>query len=309
MKINFNNVLKFCLLISLIFHFEFCADKEKDSKLDSKIVDDLGEIVELKAVPQYVISTAPNLTEILFKLGLGSKVIGVTRFCNYPPEAQSKEIIGDLLTMNFEKIVSLKPDLLFMTVEGNTKESYDKLRALGIKVFVSNPRDLNGINKTIKDISKIFHIESVADSLIQNYNTRLAKVKADVGKRNIKGMFLISLTPIMLAGNQTFINELLAYVGVKNIAGDSKVPYPLFSREEIVIQNPEIIIMTGEKDFSKEFFANQYKEWKNIRAIKENNIIVVNADMFLRPGPRYIDAVEILNSKINSILERGYDDQ
>lgn len=293
------NVLVLLLLI-LTLLFISCEKSDKNSQSQILLKDDVGNEFIFEKVPEKIISTAPNLTEILFKLGLNEKIIGVTSQCDFPAEAKSKEIIGDMLSLNYEKIVDLQPDLLFITVEGNTKESYNKLTELGIKVFVSNPRDLAGIDKTISDLGKIFQIKEAADRIVRDFQFRKDKIHAELKSHKSTAMFVVSLSPLILAGKNTFINEILIECGLKNIAENSIVPYPVFSREEVLNKNPEIILITNDLVPDRKQILNYYHEWENISAVKKDQILFLQPDIFLRPGPRYIDAIESLHEKIKN---------
>lgn len=276
---------------------------EVENKSLIKVVDDLGITYQSNNTPRRIISLAPNLTEMIYELGIDSALIGNTKYCNYPEDAIQKEKIGDLLTVDYEKIIELKPDLIFITVEGNAKGSYDKLDKLGFQMFVSNPRDFAGIKKTVRDISKIFEIEKIAENKIQLWDEVIEDIKREtLNREKHRGMFLISLNPIMLAGGNTFVNEFLKIVGIDNIASDSKVSYPLFSREEILTRNPELIIHAISNDGIDSEISNNYPEWKKIDAVKNNNIIKIDADLFFRPGPRYPIAARDLWNKVKEKL-------
>ena len=292
-----------CLLL-LILLLVGCTKEIPEMENESliKVIDDLGITYQSDISPKKIVSLAPNLTEMIYELGLDSILIGNTKYCNYPEGAIQKEKVGDLLTVDYEKIIELKPDLIFITVEGNAKESYDKLEKLGFQLFVSNPRDFNGIKKTVRDISKIFRIEKTAESKIKLWDEIIEKVKSEtLNQEEQRGLFLISLKPIMLAGGNTFVNEFLRIVGIKNIASDSKVSYPLFSREEILTRNPEIIIHAISSDGINSEISNNYPEWKKIDAVKNQNIIRIDPDLFFRPGPRYSIAVQELWNKVKGI--------
>lgn len=294
----------FYLIILIAFIFYSCNGEKKIES--SKIFfDDLGNKITLTKEVNRVISLAPNLTEIIYILDYGDKLVGVTRFCDFPEEVKRKEIIGDIISINFEKIVELKPDLVLMTVEGNTKETFDKLSSLGIKVFVTNPRNFSGIKKSIKDLATIFNKTSKADSILKEMDSRLNEVKK-VSVRRKDGLFIISLNPLMVAGKNTFINEILESVNIQNIASKLEANYPVLSREDFLIQNPEILIISSfEKENLKEIIKS-YPEWKQIEAIKNNNIVFVDENIFFRPGPRFILAVEFLSNKLK-VFEKKSD--
>ncbi len=286
---------KFLLIVIVFIAFYGC--QQKSNKSGSIVfTDDLGNKVELNHHPEKVISTAPNLTEIIFSIGAGELIVGRTQFCNYPTEVEQIQIIGDMLRLNYEKIVELKPDLIFLTVEGNTKESYDKLKSLGLNVYVTNPRDLKGIIHSIKTISEILNRKENGDSLIQQINFRLNEIKKKNFDRK-SAIFVVSLNPLIIAGKNTFINEILESVNLFNIAPESISNYPILSREEVIIKNPDFIILPESKNLSKQYLLKIFPEWKRLSAIKKNQIIFVEPDLFFRPGPRFIQAIEFLASE------------
>jgi len=261
------------------------------------IVDDLNDTLRFEDYPKKIVSLAPNLTEMIYALKSENKLIANTTFCNFPEDAKSKEKIGDLFSIDYEKIIALKPDLILMTVEGNNKGSYEKLNDLNFKVFVSNPRDYEGIINTFSDMGKLTGKTTLADSLISVWNEKFEKIKSESLKRERKkALLLISLNPLISASGKTFINEYLKYCNLANIAEDSPVNYPVFNREEILKRNPEIIIV--QQNISKDDLLLQFPEWKNLSAIKNNMIIEIDPDLYFRPGPRFIEALEDLNEQL-----------
>ncbi|MFN3134543.1 MAG: cobalamin-binding protein [Candidatus Kryptonium sp.] len=259
-----------------------------------KIYDDLGREIEFDSPPQRIVSLAPSITETLFFLGVADKVVGVTRYCNFPPEAKSKTIVGGVIDPNYEVIVSLKPDLVIMTVEGNTRETFDKLTNIGFKVFVTNPRNFNGIFKTIFDIGKICGIEERANFLVDSLKKELERVKAsNAGKIKPKIFVLLSLNPLMTAGKNTFINEIIENAGGMNIVGNLGQNYPILNREQILKVNPDMIILT-EPNIGKDELLRMFPEWRHIKAVKENKIFKIDPDILLRPSPRVVLATKII---------------
>ncbi|MEI7811598.1 MAG: cobalamin-binding protein [Ignavibacteria bacterium] len=264
------------------------------------VTDDLNEKISFSKTPQRVISLAPNLTEMIYALAAGNKLVGNTLYCNYPSEAKSVTKTGDMITLDYERILALKPDLILITVEGNAKDSYKRLRDLDLKVFVSNPRDFSGIKKTFSDLGSIFRMKTVSDSIIKGWDDRYNKIITEIhGYKKGKGMFLVALSPVMIAGKNTFINELITSAGIENIASDSKLNYPIFNREEILKRNPDYIITTDESKDIKDKLLKNYPEWRTLNAVRNDKIITGDPDLFLRPGPRFISAVEYLFNKLN----------
>lgn len=290
------------LLFVFIFFLLFSCESKKQNAESNRniIVDDLGNKVVLDSIPEKIISLAPNITEMLFELDCGDKIVGNTIYCNYPEGAKTIEKVGDLLTTNYEKIISLKPDIVFITVEGNTKESYEKLKNYGLKIFVSNPRNFNGIKKTFRDLANIFGKENICEDKISKWDSIVSSIVLDTNAKKESVMFLISLKPIMLAGKNTFVNEFIEICGKKNIAVGVEQNYPLYSREEILRINPDYIIFPSDIENEKDISAT-YPEWKNLKAFKNKNVIIVNPDLYFRPSPRFAVALAELNRKFTKI--------
>lgn len=296
-KINLFFRKSIILLFFLLLLFACNSNVKKPESKDT-VTDDLGNNFVFEKPPQKVISLAPNLTEMFYSLALEKHLVGNTMYCNYPTQARNIEKVGDMLTFNFERIVSLKPDLIFITVEGNTKNTYDKFKELGLKVFVSNPRNYDGIRKTYSDLGKIFQISKKTKTAITAWDSTISSIKeAKIGK-NKTAMFLVELRPVMIAGINTFINEYLQFCNLENIASDSKMNYPIFNREEILKRDPDYILYpTGGGD-TIENIKQAYPEWKKLKAIKNNNVIFVDRDLYLRPGPRFVKAITDLSNQL-----------
>jgi len=293
-------IKKYLLFILPIILTTSCSDQQQQKADSFSVKDDLGNFVSFIRPPQRIITLAPNLTEMIYDLGLGKELVGNTSYCNYPDSARKVEKVGDMLTFNFEKILTLKPDVVFITVEGNTKETYNKFLELGIKIFVSNPRNFWGIKKTYLDLGKIFGIEEKAKRKVAAWDSIITNISFESKKHSERtAMFLIDTKPIMLAGRNTFINEYLDICGLKNIAAGSPLNYPMFSREEILKQNPDYIIYPAgnNEDFSN--VIKIYPEWKNLKAVKNHNVLLVDRDLFARPGPRFAEAVGKLFSLLH----------
>jgi iron complex transport system substrate-binding protein len=294
--------IEFFLIACLILVFSSCSGKKepRTEKHTYFIVDDLNNRIYFDSVPQRVISLAPNLTEMVFAMGEGKKLVGNTLYCVYPEEAKKVAKVGDLITTDFERVMALKPDLILITMEGNTKDNYEKLKNLGFKIFISNPRDFTGIKKTFLDLGKIFKSSDKTENMVNDWNARYNSIVQESRKYpQLKAMFLVSLNPLMLAGKNTFINELMASAGLYNIASVSSTNYPVFNREELLKYNPDYIIL--EERFVKDInnMVKLYPEWKSINAVKNNNILFIDSYLYLTPGPRFIAALEDLFSRIH----------
>ena len=299
---------KIFLLIFLIFFFCSCTKEESDlQNVKFSIKDDLNREISFDSTPKRIISLAPNLTEMIYVLRSEKYLIGNTLYCKYPAAAKRITKVGDLLSFDYEKIVSLKPDLIFITVEGNTKETYERFRELGLKIFVSNPRNYEGIKRTILKMSKIFKIDTAADRMLNLWDLKLDEIKEKSNKYPPASvMFLVELRPIMLAGSSTFINEYIVFCGLKNIASNSPLNYPVYSREEVLKRDPEYIVYPSDGTENISIIKNAYPEWQNLQAVKKGNIIFADRNLYFRPGPRFIDALNDFFNKLHPEESRNF---
>lgn len=296
--------MMFLTRLSLLFLVLLLSACERHSPSDKEgeefVTDDLGRKVAVTPLPKRIISLAPNITEILFALHAEETLVGVTNYCDYPEETKYKPRVGGLMNPNLERIVELKPDLIVMTVSGNTREDFDAFERLGIPTFVSHPQFLEGIYKSIIDIGRltgnIHSADSVVNALRQKQERYLASI---LTKRKVRVLFLISIRPIISAASGTFIDELLQSAGAINVAHGAQTSYPLLNKEEIFRTNPEAIITTSDVAHSIDAIIDALPEFKDLPAIKQRRIAIVDADLVSRPGPRIIEGLKLLITAIH----------
>ena len=242
------------------------------------------------------ISLAPATTEILFALGLDEEIISVSSYCNYPPKAQEKEKFGTFSDPNIEKILSLKPDIVFATGLEQAP-AVMRLEKLGIKVCVSDPKNIEELLKSINQIGQITHKEKEAGELVVQMQKIIEVVKEKVKgvpkEKRPKVFIEIWHDPLMTAGPGSIVNELLELAGGENIAYDAPRAYSRFSAEVIIKRNPQVIILGYmSKDNTKDLISNRLG-WQDISAVKNKRIVSnINPDLILRPGPRLAQGLE-----------------
>jgi iron complex transport system substrate-binding protein len=260
------------------------------------VKDDIGRSVNIVATPQRIVSLAPGITETLYALGLDDKITGVTTFCNWPAAARKKTRIGGFTNPSIEKIVSLKPDLIIATADGNRQDTVLQLERLGLPVYVTNPSNTNAVLKSILHIGEITNREKDARLLVEKLQRRLNNITRQIRhKRKPRVFFQLGLEPVVTAGRGTLINEVIERAGGVNVAGHDSANYPRYSAEGIIGTSPEIIIfapMVNDKEFAAvKIFWQKFGE---IPAVKNNKIYPINADLINRASPRLVDAIEIM---------------
>jgi iron complex transport system substrate-binding protein len=263
--------------------------------LARSFTDDVGNSVTLQRAPRRIVSLAPSLTEILFLIGADSSIVGVTDYCDYPDAAKHKARIGGMLNPNIERILALQPDLVLMSGSGNVRSDFEKLTSAGTSVFVSYPKSIDGVFKSIVDIAELTGRRRTADSVVNLLRLRRESlVRQATATRKETVLLILSLNPLIAIGPKTFLNELVILANGQNIVRDSSMAYPVLSREEILRRQPDVIIATNDIVRSIDDILSPYPEWKSLTAIRNKRVAIVDASIVSRPGPRIIDGLEAI---------------
>jgi iron complex transport system substrate-binding protein len=257
--------------------------------------DDLQRSVTLRSPAQRIVSLAPSITESLFALGAGEQVVGVTDYCNYPEAAQAKPSVGGITNPNVEIIVSLKPDLLLLSMEGNVRSAFEKLVSLGVPVFVTNPRSLNGIYHSILQLGNLTGRAESASQLVAGLRRRADSLSARA--KTFTGtsvLFFVSLQPIIVVGRNTFLTELIALAGGANTAINAASSYPTYSREAVLKDNPDVLIFMADILPNRAALTTLFPEWSKLKAVREMKLFTIDPDIVSRPGPRAVEGLSRL---------------
>ncbi|GAB6888055.1 ABC transporter substrate-binding protein [Desulfothermus okinawensis JCM 13304] len=263
-----------------------------------QIKDISGTTIKLPFYPKRIVSLAPSITECLFAIGAGDRVVGVTQFSNYPQEVKRLPKVGSYIYPSIEKILSLKPDLILATKDGNPRHIVLKLRNIGIKVFVVDPRDIHSLFSTMLVLGKLVGCEKKAKSTVDRLRKEVDSItqKGKLFKYPPKVFFQIGIDPMVTVGRNTLIDNLIKIAGGKNIFG-SFHGYPRISVEQVIGLNPDIIIITSMVHSASNLnrLKSLWEKYKEIDAVKYSNVFVVNSDFFNRPAPRAIKGLKLLS--------------
>lgn len=265
------------------------------------VVDHAGRSVQVPVSPARVVALAPSVTEIVFALERQDRLKGVTTFSDFPEAAKKFPEIGSYIHPDIERVVSLAPDLCIAVKDGNPRRVVMRIEALGIPLYAVNPRCLESVMASIIDIGELLEASEKAEAIVTNMRRRMGRVAAGVAviKERPGVFFQINASPIVSAGHDTFIHELIVRAGGRNLAGDQP-SYPRFTVEQVLVLSPDIIIVTtmsgkGESDA----VVGGWRQWPRLPAVKNDRVFVVDSGLFDRPGPRLIDALELLAQLIH----------
>ena len=259
------------------------------------IIDDLGRTVYINGIPQRLVSHVPSITETIFALGLGEKVVGVSDYCDYPEEARLKPSVGNYFNPSIERIVELDPDLVL--TDGHS-ESIKQLDSLGVTYMVIDPEDIDDIFKDIELLGKVTGTEKKAKELINGMQERISYVIARVEDApRLKVFYIIDATDPnnpWTAGPGSFVDSLITMAGGENIAAKAQGAWVQFSLEAVAASDPEIIILPVKHGtaFTPPEALTEHPVWRQTTAAKEGRIFTIDADLVDRSGPRIVQGLE-----------------
>lgn len=269
---------------------------------------------KLEKNDQRIISLSPNITEILFALGLGEKVVGVTRFCNYPQEARAKMQVGGYLDPNYEAIVRLQPDVVILLSEFDLIKTL--LSELGIHYLTVNNKTVSDILASIESIGKEFGAIQQADRLVVDMRQKIDRIKARTQNAIRPNVLIVVertlgtgvIEDVYVAGRNTFYDELLEIAGGMNAYQSEKIAYPILSAEGIIHLNPDFIIelvpQLAQTGLSPSLLEQDWQSLGQINAVKSDQIFIMSEDYAVVPGPRFILFLEDLARLIHPEFNR-----
>ncbi len=299
MKTKFGKLVAICLASALVLSFvaSCTSPLEETPPSPTETIDQLGRVVILNKPPQRIISLAPSNTEILYSLGLAERVVAITEYCNYPPEAEAKPTIGGFSTPNIEEIVALAPDLLLATSIHEAR-IIPQLESRGLTVLALNPKAIDGVLEAILLTGKAVGVPENASDLVAKMQNRINAVTdrtASLPPDKRPGTFYIVWhDPLMTAGSGTLQNELIVKAGGTNIAG-GLVDYADLSLESVIAASPDVIIAGSGHGSGQEHtfkYAQTEPRLRDTGARRNDRIYAINSDLASRPGPRIVDALE-----------------
>jgi iron complex transport system substrate-binding protein len=253
------------------------------------------------AQPSRIISTSPSITEMLYAMGLGGRVVGVTTFCHYPPEAAKKAKIGTYLRPDLETIVALRPDLVVAETTGVRRS--ERIASLKLNVVEVDDGTLAGIYESIGRIGGAAGAEQAAAALRSRIQTSLDGVRSRVaGRPRPRVMFVVGRAPgrieeLVAAGKGSYLNEVINIAGGENIFKDTIAPYARVTFEEVLARNPQVIVDMGEmsdtqgvSEERKRAVVALWGRYSRLAAVRQGRVFAVASDIFVVPGPRVVDA-------------------
>jgi iron complex transport system substrate-binding protein len=257
-----------------------------------EVMDEAGKRVRVPVHPQRIVTLAPNLTEIVYAVGAGNRLVGNTTFCDYPPEAKQVAKVGDTLQPNIERIIALKPEVIFVSTASQLETFTKQLEERGIAVFVTDPHDLEGVFRSIKTLGDILGQQSQAEKLVADLRSRAAAVEDAVKARPpVTVFYQVSPSPLWTAGRRSWITDLIRRAGGKSVTSEVEGEWMRYSDEAAMASRPEAIIMATSDSMNGEKMEVAAALQKS-PAVLEKHVYGINGDFLSRPGPRLVDGLE-----------------
>lgn len=261
-----------------------------------QVTDGIGRQILVPDNPVRVVALAPSITEIVFALGQEQRLVGISQFSDFPQEAQRLPQVGSFIRPDIEKIIALNPDICIAIKDGNPREVAVQLESLHIPVYAVDPLDLESIMTMVLQIGDLLNVGDRAQTIVTGMKLRIDRVREQVTRTKQRpGVFFqISVSPIVSVGKGTFIDDLIQMAGGTNLcAGYSS--YPRLSREQVVVLSPDVLIVsTMHQDVSIDQIKAEWAGWSQIPAVRDGRIAIVDSNIFNRPTPRQVDALQQL---------------
>lgn len=268
------------------------ARESQTASATQQLTDDAGRNVTLPARVERVITLAPNLTEIVFAIGAGDRVVGNTTYCDYPAEARNVTKVGDTLHPSLERIIALRPQVVLVSTASQLEVFTGQLQSQNIAVFVTDPHDLDGVFKSIEQIGRMLGQEQQAQALVQKLRDRTNAVEQAVKQtKPVRVFYQVSAEPLYTAGRDAFVTDLMQRAGAVSVTGDVPGAWPKYSNESALAARPEAIILpTGGSMGAAN--ASVAEALRNSPAVQAGHVYKINDDHLARPGPRAVDGLE-----------------
>jgi iron complex transport system substrate-binding protein len=259
-----------------------------------QITDQAGRSIQVPETVSRFVSLAPNLTEIIFAIGAGDGLVGRTTYCNYPAEAKKVEEVGDTLKPSIEKIIALRPQVVFVSTASQLEAFTSELEAHNIAVYVTDSHDLAGVFHSIERIADLLNRRPQADELLKQLRARVAAIEEKVKLRPpVKVFYQVSDEPLYTIGRDAFLTDLIRRAGGISVTAGVPGAWPRYSAESALAAGPEAIVMPTGGSLG-DTNSNVASALKRSPAVANGRVYKINADHLSRPGPRSVDGLEEL---------------
>ena len=269
-----------------------------------QVTDDTGRDLRLKAPAQRIVVLAPHFAENLYAAGAGNRLVGAVEYSDYPAEAKAVPRVGGYSRIDLEAVAALKPDLVLAWESGNNMAQVDKLRALGLTVYIAQPNRMEDVAGLLERLGQLAGTEAVAKPAAERFRMRLAGLRAThANKPRVRVFYQIWKAPLTTIGGPQIISDAIRLCGGENVFGNLKQMAPVVSVEAVLEADPEAIVATGMGDARPEWLAD-WDRWTRMTAVRRGNLFHINPDIMQRHTPRILDGAEKLCADLDIARSR-----
>ena len=253
-----------------------------------EVIDDNGARVNLDQPARRIVSLAPSLTEMLFAIGAGEKIVGVVEYSDFPPEATTLPVVGRHDLLDLETIIALQPDLVVSWKTGNPAAAIERLRQLGLTVYVAEPRELHSIPEHLDKLAILAGVGASAQPVINEFTATLGNLRKTYGRKSLVRVFYqVWDSPLITAGGNELINDIISLCGGQNIFADLSLMAPKVNTEAVLVRNPQVIIASG-MDIARPEWLDDWRNWPQLEAASKGQLYFIPPDLVQRHTPRVL---------------------
>ncbi|MFN3884020.1 MAG: cobalamin-binding protein [Rhodocyclaceae bacterium] len=270
------------------------------ARAEISVMDDTGATLRLAAPAARIVSLAPHVTETLFSAGAGERIVGAVDYSDYPEAAKRIPRIGGYSRLDLEAIATLRPDLAIGWVSGNSPAHIEKIRALGIPVFLVQPRHIDDVAVNLERFGHIAGSGAAAHAAAQAFRERLAELRnRHAARPAVRVFYQVWNQPLMTVGGSQIISDVIKLCGGANVFADLEPLAPKVSVEAVLARDPEVIVASGMGEARPEWL-DDWRKWPSLAAVKRDNLFFIPPDLLQRPTPRLLEGAARLCEQLET---------
>jgi len=267
-------------------------------------VDDEGHAIKLAQPAKRIVSLAPHATELLFAIGAGDRIVGAVEFSDYPEAAKKIPRVGGYKSVDIERVRTLAPDLVVGWASGNADKQIEKLRALGIPVYVDEPHVIHDVVVSMQKLSRLTGNEAQANIAADRLHKRFSQLQTMYAERApVRLFYQVWEKPLMTVGGKQIVSDAMRVCGAVNVFANLSTLAPVVDVESVLAANPEMIATSGHRG-EKLLWLDAWKKWPHLQAVEKQNLVVLPPDLLNRLGPRIIDGTEKLCEEVDVVRKK-----
>jgi iron complex transport system substrate-binding protein len=287
-----------CVQLSVLIVLTMLINMPSNNCAAMEYTDAVGRSVELSTPPQRIVSLVPSVTEILYAIAADHQLVGVTDFCNYPAAATAKVSIGSYANPGLETVASLQPDLIIMDVAGSSPISLHQFEQLALPVYIVATNSLDSTINTIAQLGKVTGHEEIASAVVADLRSQIEQVKQLRTATPVRALVCVMVEPLIVAGRETIADDLINIAGGVNVAAGQN-RYPGWSIESVLALDPELIIVSPHPGTPSP--VDCFAKWPQLQAVRNHQVVNIDADLLQRPGPRLIGGLWVLAREFKAV--------